>query len=86
MDILKFAIKMEKEGEKYYKEQADINKNNSLHIVFINLAKDESHHAQIIENKLKGIAYQPEAEVSGWTKNVFADTHNFKIEIKFKLL
>jgi rubrerythrin len=82
MDILKFAINMEKEGEQYYKEQADINKNNSLHTVFINLAKDECHHAQIIESKLEGTAYQPEAEVSRWTKNVFDDLKDFKIEEK----
>lgn len=82
MDILKFAIKMEIEGEKYYKEQADINKNNSLNTVFINLAKDECHHAQIIENKIKNIAYKPEAEVSRWTKNIFDDLKNFKMEEK----
>ncbi|NMC57666.1 MAG: ferritin family protein [Eubacteriaceae bacterium] len=82
MDILSFAVKMEREGEKYYKEQADINQNNSLHTIFMNLAQDECHHARIIENKLEGIAYQPKAEVSSRTKNVFKNTDNFKMEIK----
>ena len=82
MDILKFAIEMEKEGEKYYKEQAEINHNNSLYTVFINLAKDECYHAQIIENKLNKIAYKPDASLSNWTKNVFDGIDNFKIEVK----
>jgi rubrerythrin len=82
MDILKFAIEMEKEGEQYYKEQAENNRDNSLYTVFMNLAKDECHHAQIIENKVKGIAYKPEASVSNWTKNVFDGVDDFKIEVK----
>jgi rubrerythrin len=82
MDILKFAIEMEKEGEQYYKEQAQNNRNNGLYTVFMNLAKDEYHHAQIIENKVKGIAYQPEDAVSSWTKNVFEGLDDFNIETK----
>ncbi len=82
MDILKFAIEMEKEGEQYYKEQAQHNRDNGLYTVFMNLAKDECHHAQIIENKIKGIAYQPEPTISNQTKNVFDGLDDFDVEIK----
>ena len=30
MNDLNFAIKMENDGEKYYREQAEINKNNAI--------------------------------------------------------
>ncbi len=48
MDILVYAIKMELDGEKYYKEQAKLNRENNLYNVFMDLAKDESDHAKIL--------------------------------------
>ncbi|WP_363319176.1 ferritin family protein [Desulfosporosinus sp.] len=56
MDILEFAIKMELEGEKYYTEQAKINKDNSLSTVFLLLAKDENIHAKILKNKVNKLS------------------------------
>lgn len=51
MSILENAIKMELDGEKYYKEQAEINKDNPLSTVFLMLANDESIHAKALQNK-----------------------------------
>lgn len=52
MNDLKFAIDMEHDGEKYYRQQAEINKSNSLHGVCLMLADDEKNHAQILTNKM----------------------------------
>jgi rubrerythrin len=52
-----FAIKMEQDGEKYYREQAEKNKNNALNTVCLMLANDENRHAQILMNKMNGMPY-----------------------------
>jgi rubrerythrin len=52
-----FAIKMEQDGEKYYREQAEKNKNNALSTVCLMLANDENRHAQILMNKMNGMPY-----------------------------
>lgn len=48
MNILEFAINMENEGEKFYREQAKINKDNRLSNIFTALADDEMRHARIL--------------------------------------
>jgi len=52
MNDFKFAIDMEHDGEKYYRQQAEINKNNSLHPVCLMLADDEKKHARILTDKM----------------------------------
>ena len=49
MNSIEFAINMELDGVKYYTEQAEINKDNSLNTVFLLLAKDEGNHARILK-------------------------------------
>ena len=44
MNSLEFAISMELEGGKYYREQAEKNQGNSLRTVFLMLAEDEDNH------------------------------------------
>jgi len=39
---------MEKEGEKFYRSQADKNKKNGLYVIFTALADDEKNHADIL--------------------------------------
>ncbi len=51
MDALELALSLELDLEKYYKEQAEKNKNNSLNIVFTMLAKEEEKHADILLGK-----------------------------------
>jgi rubrerythrin len=72
MDILVYAIKMELDGEKFYREQAANNKNSRLKGIFSTLADDEADHARVLENKSKGLQYQLNAHVSVSLKNVFA--------------
>lgn len=78
MDILVYAIKMELDGEKYYKEQAELNRENNLYNVFIDLAKDESDHAKILEDKARGSFYRLNSSVRSSVENVFAGLSNAK--------
>ncbi|AFM39861.1 hypothetical protein Desaci_0804 [Desulfosporosinus acidiphilus SJ4] len=72
MDILTFAIKMELDGETFYTEQAKINHENGLDIVFLMLAKDEKMHAQILQNKEHKLPYKlNDSELLSKAKNVF---------------
>lgn len=48
MDLLQFAISMEQDLEDFYKEQAKVNENNSLHAVFTMLANEEENHKKIL--------------------------------------
>jgi rubrerythrin len=82
MNTLDYAIKMELDGEKYYREQADINRGNSLYQVFNMLAIDESFHAKILEDKSKGIFSQLNSSVQSSVENVFAGLSDFKMDIK----
>ncbi|MDR3601486.1 MAG: ferritin family protein [Desulfosporosinus sp.] len=83
MNIIEFAIKMELEGEKYYSEQAEINKGNSLSTVLLMLAKDEAMHAEIIQNKANKLPYDlKQTETLAEAKNVFSDIGVIKSEIK----
>lgn len=83
MNALEFAIKMELDGERYYREQAVINQGNSLRTIFLMLADDEKMHAQILEKKTKNLNYTLEPnETLATAKNVFSDKDRIKNEIK----
>jgi len=47
MNDLNFAIKMENDGEKYYREQAEINKNNALYTVCLKMAESSKELGDI---------------------------------------
>eukprot|EP00825_Cyclidium_porcatum_P042734 TRINITY_DN5911_c0_g1_i3.p1 TRINITY_DN5911_c0_g1~~TRINITY_DN5911_c0_g1_i3.p1 ORF type:complete len:169 (+),score=41.19 TRINITY_DN5911_c0_g1_i3:76-582(+) len=48
MNVLEFAIQMEQDGEKYYREQAELYTQNNLNVVCRMLADDEKMHAQLL--------------------------------------
>ncbi|NLV76060.1 MAG: ferritin family protein [Tissierellia bacterium] len=83
MKPLEFAIKMELDGEQYYLKQAKINEGNSLKTIFLNLARDERKHANILENKAKELDYElKDSKTLEEYKNVFEDLDDFQVEIK----
>ncbi len=83
MNSFEFAINMELDGEKYYMEQAEINKGNKLNAIFIRLAKDEENHAKIFQNKLNELSYElKDNNTLSEFKNVFKGIGDFKNEIK----
>jgi|SRR5690554_1826190 len=83
MDTLKFAIKMENDGEKYYLEQAKLYAGTSLRVVFENLAQDERNHAEILENKLGNRSFNlVDNHTLEGAQNIFKDLKDIKSEIK----
>ena len=58
MNILEMAISMEHDLEKYYYEQAELNKDNGLHVTFSLLAKEEENHVRILENYQDKISFE----------------------------
>lgn len=83
MNSFEFAIKMELDGEKYYKEQAEINKDNGLNAVFLLLAKDEENHAKILQNKFNKLSYElQDNNILSKSKNVFKGIKDFKSGIR----
>lgn len=83
MRNLKFAIKMEQDGEKYYLDQAKINQENSLHTVCLLLAKDENNHARILTLKLNDETFMlTESEALSKAKTIFSNLGDFKTDAK----
>lgn len=81
MNTLDYAIKMEYDGEKYYREQAEINKDNGLYIVCNILAEEEKNHAQILEKKKNQSAYQLiESDFLSNVKNVYTGSQGIEVE------
>jgi len=72
MNTLEFAINMEHDGEKYYRGQAEINKNNELHVVCNLLADEEKKHWEILESKKNKLAYKlTSSDLLANAKNMF---------------
>ena len=83
MNNLKFAIQMEQDGEKYYLQQAEINKDNSLHAVCLMLATDEKNHARILTDKVNTNSFRKaDTDMLATAKNVFTDIGDIKIDWK----
>lgn len=57
MNNLEFAINMEIEGRRFYLEQAEKNKKNELHPVFMILADSELEHADLLIKRMNREAY-----------------------------
>lgn len=73
MDIFDFALKMELESEKYYREQAESTNFTDLRILLENLADAEARHYKIVGAlRLQNNELLPEDEVLVETKNIFA--------------
>jgi rubrerythrin len=83
MDILQFAIDMELDGERYYREQAIGNEGNSLAVVFATLAEDEARHAKLLISKRDGQPYTlTQREKPLTVQNVFAGAADFQASVK----
>ena len=83
MNIFKFAIDMELDGLKYYREQAEVNKNNMLYPVCQMLAEDEKNHAKILTDKMNNIDSQlMDSDTLSNAKNVFKGIGDIKSAIK----
>lgn len=89
MNSLQFAIEMEQEGEKFYLEQAELNKNNDLKVVCELLAADEKEHAKMLTDKMNHEKSQfPDTNTLADAKNIFNEmttSHKGNTELKSQI-
>lgn len=72
VDILKYAMQMEKDGEEYYRQLAQRTENKGLKSILTMLADEEVKHYKTIE-KMKTERPQPATtEILARAKNIFA--------------
>ncbi len=85
MDIFQFAMKMEKDGEMYYRELSDKTSHEGLKHILTMLAKEEVKHYQIIEkmSKESGDIKIVETNVLEKAKNIFAQMKKNGSDISF---
>lgn len=57
MNVYEFAKKMELDGEKYYRELAEMTKEDGLKSIFLRLAEDEKKHHEILCNIEENFEY-----------------------------
>ncbi len=80
MNTIDFAINMELEGQKYYLDQAELNRDNELHAVFLMLADSEEGHANLLRRYKSKEALTLQAFVRPGLKSVFDGLGNFSKE------
>ncbi len=77
MNILEYAINMEIDGETYYRDQAEKNRENGLFVVCNMLADDERSHALILKNRVGNRPYELIGDVSvDESENVFSNLND----------
>ena len=80
---LKFAMNMDVEGERFYRQQAEINKDNSLYTVCLMMADEEKAHAAILAQKAKEEPYElPDSHTLAQAKSIFNGIQDIKSDVK----
>jgi rubrerythrin len=72
MDILEYALKMEKDGERFYRGLAGKTTNKSLQTILTMLAQDEQRHYDTIDALRAGRSQTAQTTILDQAKNVFA--------------
>lgn len=80
MNSLDYAIEMELDGVRFYKELALIVEGEKLHEVCSSLARDEEIHAKILTDKKADKKVCLEERPALIAKNVFSGTDDFRID------
>lgn len=86
MKTIDFAINMEREGQKYYEELADLNKDNELFTVFLILAESEKAHKELLKKRKESESIMLDDFVRPDIKKVFKELKNFRKEHREKQL
>ena len=83
MSIYQLAINMEYDLEKFYREQAEKNKDNSLHAVFTLLADEEANHAKILKDNADKLTISLEdSNILSQVKPIFKEMADLSSQIK----
>jgi rubrerythrin len=77
MDIFAFAMKMEKDGEAFYRQMAKKTANSGLVNILEMLADEEVKHYEVIRSIQAGGAMLAETDVLARAKNVFERIRDF---------
>lgn len=77
MDIYQFAMKMEKDGENYYRELSKRTNNEGLWHILTFLANEEMKHYKVVELLSKKVEKPSMAE-----ENIFENVKNIFIKMK----
>ncbi len=83
MDILNFAIQMEKDGETFYRELAEQVDEKGVKEILTMLADDEVKHARAIEKMRSSSNIMAETEILDKAKNIFKRMQDFHEEFDF---
>ncbi len=73
MNILEYAMQMEKDGEEFYRDLAQKVKNTGIRNILTMLADEEARHYQVLADIEQGSAEVPETDILNHAKNVFAE-------------
>lgn len=83
MDTLELALSLEYDLEKYYLEQAEKNKGNSLSVVYTMLAEEEEKHASILLGKADMLELKvQDKSILTEARGLFRQLGDFKSDIK----
>jgi len=73
MDIFEYAIKMETDGEAYYRELAGRTKNKGLKSILTMLAEEEVRHRNVITAMKAEQPELPDSSLLSEAKNIFSE-------------
>lgn len=80
MDIFAFAMKMEKDGELFYRELAEKTSDKNIAAVLLLLADEEVRHYQAIQSLSAGRSELSETAVLDQARNIFARLKEFGLK------
>ncbi|MCX5774914.1 MAG: ferritin family protein [Firmicutes bacterium] len=81
MNDMKFALQMEHDGERYYREQASLIKNKGIRSVCLLLADEEKHHGELLEKKFGSkLGTLSDTDALAQAKNVFHGLSAIKVD------
>ncbi len=83
MDIFNFAVKMEKDGEKFYRGLAEQVDEEGVRNILNMLADDEAKHADAIEQIRSQNALMADTKILDKAKNIFVRMKEFHEEFDF---
>ncbi|MBN1974534.1 MAG: ferritin family protein [Sedimentisphaerales bacterium] len=82
MDIFEYALKMEKDGESFYRELAAKVNNKGLQLILTMLADEEARHYQAIESMRQDKYQMAETTILDDAKNIFVEMKEKKQELE----
>lgn len=81
MKLYDYAIKMELDGEQYYRDQAEKNQGQAIARVFTLLAKAEMKHAALLRSRQQGESVAKDLTDLAADQNVFSAMDDFKADV-----